>query len=234
MRFLKMTLLLCALSAASACGGGGGAQNSRTAPAQPAPAQTPPAAAASLPKSATCGLISAEEFREVEGEEPSDAQGTEHTAAGLSMSQCFYRLPTFSKAVNLEVVRPAEGAPADALKNSWGKLFGPDSLASRERRLAREEAAKAEREELLKREREAGGFREGGKRRKKDRETEDAPPRRVEGVGLEAFWAGNRTAASLYVLSKGVVLRVSPAAGEEEDVKLRKASELARRVLKRL
>jgi len=230
---LKITaLFLCAPAFAFACGGA--AQNAQSPVAAATPAQTPAAAAVALPKTETCQLISAEEFREVQGEEPADAQGTEHTAAGLSMSQCFYRLPTFSKSVNLEVTRAAEGAPAGALKSHWRNLFGPDSLEARGRRLGREEAAKAEREEILKREREAGGFREGGKRRKKDREAEDAPPRRVEGVGLEAYWTGNKTAASLYVLAENAVVRVSPAAGEEVDVKIKKASELARRVLKRL
>lgn len=231
MRLKISALFLCAPAFAFACGGA--AQNTRgTAAAAATPAQTPPAAA--LPKTATCQLISAEEFRELQGEEPSDAQGTEHTAAGLSMSQCFYRLPTFSKSVNLEVTRAAEGAPAGALKSHWRNLFGPGALEARGRRLGREEAAKAEREELLKREREAGGFREGGRRRKKDREAEDAPPRRVEGVGLEAYWAGNKTAASLYVLAENAVVRVSPAAGEEVDVRIKKAAELARRALKRL
>src|SRR5687768_15727421 len=123
MRLKISALLLCAPAFALACGGGGAARNEQSPVAAATPAAAPSAAAATAPpKTATCQLISAEEFREVQGEEPADAQGTEHLAAGLSMSQCFYRLPTFSKSVNLEVARAAEGAPAGALKDYWRKL----------------------------------------------------------------------------------------------------------------
>ncbi|HEX8352564.1 MAG TPA: hypothetical protein VF611_06690 [Pyrinomonadaceae bacterium] len=231
MRLKTLTLLLCALGAAAACGAGGDAQNAaapQTA-ATPAPAPGPP-----LPRSATCLLLSDEELQEVQGEAPSDAQGSEHAAGGLSMSQCFFRLPTFSKSISLEVVRAEPGAPAGALKEYWRKRFHPDAIEARELQRQREEEATLAREERLKREREAGQVREGGRRKKKDKEAEDARPERVRGVGQEAYWSGNQTTAALYVLGKGAVVRVSLGAGEEQDVKIKKASELARKVLKRL
>lgn len=237
MRLKNLTLLLCALLAqAPACGGTGGAREAQAtrATATPATAQTPVPAAPSPPRSATCALLTDEEVREVQGEAPAVAQGTEHTAGAVATSQCFYRLPTFSKSINLEVARAAPGSPAGAVGDYWRKLFGAEAAARRARKLELEEVAKREREELLARERAAGGVREGGRRRKKDREAEEAPPRRVEGVGEEAYWIGNQTAASLYVLTKGAVVRVSPAAGDAEDVKIQKAAELARRALKRL
>lgn len=236
MRLKILALLMCAL--APACGGGGGVARNANAQAPAAavsPAQTPAAAPApQLPRSATCALLPDEEVREVHGEAPAEAQGTEHSAGALSMSQCFYRLPTFAKSFNLEVTRAAQGAPADALREHWRKLFSPEAIEERARQREREDAPYRAREETLKREREAGQVREGGRRRKKDKEAEDGPPRRVEGVGLEAYWSGNKTVASLYVLAKDAVVRISPAAGEEEDVKIKKAVELARKVLKRL
>ncbi|MCA1619148.1 MAG: hypothetical protein LC795_07530 [Acidobacteria bacterium] len=239
MRLTILTLLLSVLLIAPACGGGGGVArnaNAQAPAAEAKPAQAPASAAPApqLPRSATCALLPDDEVREVHGEAPAEAQGTEHSAGALSMSQCFYRLPTFARSFNLEVTRAAQGAPAGALREHWRKLFSPEAVEERARRREREEAPYRAREETLKREQEAGQVREGGRRRKKDKEAEDGPPRRVEGVGLEAYWSGNKTVASLYVLAKDAVVRVSPAAGEEEDVKIRKAVELARRALRRL
>lgn len=98
------------------------------------------------------------------------------------MSQCFYRLPTFDKSVNLEVVSAPSGAPAGALKEYWRKRFHPDAVEARELLRKRDEEAKLQRGEELKREREAGQVREGG-RRKKNREEEHWRPVRVAGVG---------------------------------------------------
>ena len=65
MRLKISALLLCAPAFALACGGGA-AQNAQSPVAAATPAATPPAAAVALPKTATCQLISAEEFREVQ------------------------------------------------------------------------------------------------------------------------------------------------------------------------
>src|ERR1044071_6758978 len=110
MRPKTMTLTLgLLLTACVACAPGGDAAKNQSN-AQPTP--TPAAAQASPSEppqqSATCRMLSAEDLREVQGESPQDTQGSEHLAGGLSMSQCFYRMPTFSKSVNVEVVRAAE------------------------------------------------------------------------------------------------------------------------------
>ena len=228
----RTALLVCLLVAAPACGAEGGARNGNAARPEQSPTQTPaPAApAAEVPKSATCALLSAEDVREVLGEAPADAQGSEHFAGALSTSQCFYRLPTFTKSFSLEVVRAAP----DALRNHWRKQFRPEAVEAREHeRRLREEGERA-REEELRREREAGLAREGGRRMKRDKEAEDARPRRVEGLGAEAYWSGNQNTAALSVLGGKAVVRVVVGGPEEDAARIRKASELARRVLKRL
>ena len=47
----------------------------------------------------------------------SEMQGSERTSDSLSTAQCFYRLPTFSKSVSLEVTRAVE-APRARPRNS--------------------------------------------------------------------------------------------------------------------
>ncbi len=233
MRLKTLTLLLCASALALACGACGGEQNANA----PSPAATPtPAAAAvapALPRSATCQLISDEEFKEVQGEAPSDAQGSEHAAEGLSMSQCFYRVPSFDRSVNLEVVFAGEGAQAGALKEYWRRRFHPNAIEARELQRQREEELKVAREEQLKREREAGQVREGG-RRKKNREEEHWRPQRVAGVGEEAYWSGNQKMWTLSVLGRQRVVRVTLVGGPDVQAEnLKRATELARKVLKR-
>jgi hypothetical protein len=230
MRPKILTTLLCALSlAALAC-----AQKvADTRPATPAP--TVAAATAQPTPSATCRLLSTADVRALQGEEPTDAQGSEHDAGGLQMSQCFYRLPTFSKSVNLEVMRPAAGSSADALKEFWRQRFHPAAVEERERERELKEEREREREAELKREKERGQVREGGHKEEQEGEEEEASrPRAVRGVGEEAYWSGNQITSALSVLGKGAVVRISVGGPEEPEAKIRKASELARKVLAQL
>ena len=234
MRLTTLALLPCLLITALACAGPEGARDAN-APKPPAAANgNAPAAAAQVPQSKTCALLSADELKEVQGEAPTDAQGSEHTAESLSMSQCFYRLPTFDKSVNLEVVSATADSPAGALKEYWRKRFHPDAVEQRELLRQREEELKKRREEELQREREAGQVREGG-RRKKNREEEHWRPERVAGVGEEAYWSGNLKMWTLSAMGRGRVVRVTLAGGSDVKAEnLKRAAELARKVLKRL
>ena len=233
MRLVTLTLLLCLLAPALACDAPSGAQKA------PAPAPTPaataaPAPAAEIPQSKTCGLLSAEDFQEVQGEAPAAAQGSEHSAESLSMSQGFYRLPTFGKSVNLEVVSAPADSPPGALKEYWRKRFHPNAIEAREMLRRRDEELKLQREEERKREREAGQVREGG-RRKKNREEENWRPQSVAGLGGEAYWSGNQKMWTLAVLGREGVVRVTLAGGPDVQAEnLKRATALARKVLKRL
>jgi hypothetical protein len=221
MRPVKPTLLLCLLLSAPACGPRGG--DTQTAQ-PPAPQATQPRAAGTtgaVPKSATCALLSGADIREVQGEEPTDAQGSEHLAGGLRMSQCFYRLPTFSKSVSLEVVRagPAPQA-ADAVKEYWRQKFQGGAGEGRER----------EREKKLEREKASGQVREGGHAEREGEEETSA--RRVSGVGDEAYWSGGEQGGALFVLKKETVISVSVGGTEDEAEKMKEAKALVQRVLK--
>jgi hypothetical protein len=238
-RLTTLTLLLCFVLAPLACASKSGTQSARqTAPHPPPPvsvAGTDDAApAGAVAKSATCALLSNEEIKAVQGEEPSDAQGSEHLTGSLSMSQCFYRLPTFSKSINLEVTRAAPGAPPDAVADFWRKSFGRAAQEEREQKRGREEQSEREREKELERERASGGVREGGHAEEEERgEGDEGPrPQRVAGVGDEAYWSGNPINAALYVLRKDTVIRLSIGGPEDPSVKIKKAKTLAQKVLK--
>ena len=187
---------------------------------------------AQIPQSRTCALLTPEELKEVQGEATADAQGSEHAAGALSMSQCFFRLPTFDRSVNLEVVSGEQGA----LKEYWRKRFHPDAVEARERERELKEERERAREEALERERAAGQVREGGhgEEEEGDDEEEDSRPQRVPGLGEEAYLtAGGRT-STLYVKKGDAVLRLSVSGPEERPARLKKATALAAKALKRL
>jgi hypothetical protein len=226
---LTISLLLVACLACASKGDGADASRATPSPAaQQSPAPTPP-------QSATCRMLSSEDVREVQGEAPQDAQGSEHLAGGLSMSQCLYRLPTFGKSVNVEVVRAAEGSSADALKQFWRDRFHPEAVEARERERERKEERERERGRMKERERASGQVREGGhEEEEREGEEEESRPRRVKGLGDEAYWSGNQMTAALSVLSKNAVVRVSVGGPETPEEKIKRASALARKLLKRL
>lgn len=60
------------------------------------------------------------------------------------------------------------------------------------------------------------------------------PPRRIRGVGDEAFWVGSHVAGSLYVRKGNAVLRVSVGGAGTEAEKISKSKALARRALARM
>jgi hypothetical protein len=218
MRPKTLALLLCLLTSATACG-----PRPRSTPTPPTPTpQTSqqPAAAVPVPKSATCALLSDSDLREVQGEGPTDAQGSEHLAGGLVTSQCFYRLPTFSKSVSLEVVRaPSDAQSTGLVRDYWRQKFQRGAGESGERR---------EREEESKRENANGQASEGG-HHERERE-EETHTRRVAGVGDAAYWSGGEHGGTLSVLKKDAVIGVSVGGPEDEAEK--KAEALAEKVLK--
>jgi hypothetical protein len=155
-----------------------------------------------VPKSATCALLSGADIREVQGEEPTDAQGSEHLSGGLRMSQCFYRLPTFNQSVSIEVVRASADAQGP-VKDYWRQKFHGDAQV-----------------------------REGGHTEREREGEEETRTRRVAGIGDEAYWSGGDEGGALYVLKKESVISVSVGGPEDEAGKIRKAKALVQRILK--
>ena len=178
--------------------------------------------------SGACALLSASDIQAVQGEAVSDTHGSERSNDALVTSQCFYRLPTFSKSISLDVMRPAGGGDsARAVAEFWERRFR--QRREGEGREAEEVAAERQREK------ERGGERKGGGREEREREEEEgARPQPVPGLGDEAFWTGNQLNASLYVRKNNVIVRLSIGGPEDQSAKIKKARALAEQVLKRV
>jgi len=71
-----------------------------------------------------CALLSAAEIRRVQGEEPKDTKASERQAGSLTVQQCFYLLPDFSRSVSLEVTR------GEKVRELWRERFGEKDRAS--------------------------------------------------------------------------------------------------------
>ena len=67
-------------------------------------------------------------------------------------------------------------------------------------------------------------------------EEEHAPPKKISGVGDEAFWFGSRVGGALYVLKgeKDLFIRISVGGADNEETKINKSKALAQKALKRL
>jgi hypothetical protein len=99
-------------------------------------------AAAAARSGDACALLSAAELRRVQGEEPKEAKASERQAGGLTVQQCFYLLPDFSRSVSLEVTRGAK------VRELWKERFGEEERSrEQEREAGREDAEREERPE---------------------------------------------------------------------------------------
>lgn len=152
-----------------------------------------------------CGLLTRAEVARVAGAPVVETKTTRRAAGEIEVSDCFYRTERFDRSVSVEIARSAKAAK-QSIRERWTASF----------------EAEKEREE------------DGGHAEEANGKEKAPPPRRVEGVGDEAFWLGNPASGVLYVLKGDAYLRVSVGGAGDDAVKQRQATELARRALARM
>ena len=146
-----------------------------------------------------CTLLTSAEIEELQGEPLQESKSTAPGDQSLTISQCFFQLPTLTKSISLQVVRPGRQNGARTARQVWEEMFSPDKLQEFEK--------------------------EGGARK--------VPPRRVPDLGEQAFWTGG-PAGGLYVLQGDAYIRLSIGGADDEEMRIKKSTTLARSVLKRL
>jgi hypothetical protein len=135
---------------------------------------------------------------------PSKKIPSEQPAGSFRLLQCFYWVPEFSSSVSV-----ALGIPL----TTDNKRSGPRQYWQRQ--FNREE--REEREE-----------------RGESGEKKDGPPKRLAGLGEEAFWVGDPLTGALYVLRGEVFLRLSVGGPPGQSQRIKRARTLAIYALKRL
>jgi hypothetical protein len=168
-------------------------------------------AAAAAQKFDACSLLTRREIQAVQRDRVTATKASEPQRNQFAVSQCFYTLATFSKSISLEVTRRRPGE-TEGPRSHWKQMFT---------RAMRKGEEKEETEESG---REAG----------RERDRESASPRRISGVGDEAFWDGSSIGGGLYVLRDETYMRLSVGGPDPAEVKIEKLKKLARSALRRL
>ena len=156
-----------------------------------------------------CAVLTKSEIESVQGERVAATKASRPERGRFAVSQCFYSLPTFSKSISLEVTRPRANEK-EKPEDQWKAMFrgAPAKKGERERKGQREE--------------------------EEEREKETSAPRKVVGVGDEAYWVGPAIVGGLYVRKGDSYFRLSVGGPDREAVKIEKLKKLGRKAVRRL
>jgi hypothetical protein len=166
-----------------------------------------------------CSLITKEEVGAIQNTTVTDAKGSEQSDGSHLMTQCYYATTGTNLSVSIAVTQfDPNNVAAPSPREYWEQTFGRF-------RKEKNETEKNEHEEKGAPNTRGGGREEG---------EEGTPPKKMDGVGEEAFWAGNRVGGALYVLKGDVFIRISVGGPGDEQTKLEKSKQLAQKALSRL
>ncbi len=158
-----------------------------------------------------CRLISNQEIEAIQGSPIKETKSSARSDAAFRVSQCFYTATEFSKSVSLAVMQRDQGrSSTSSPKDFWKERFDHYSGEEKERDKVKEETERKEEKE------------------------ESVPPKKIDGIGDEAFWASNRFGGVLYVLKGDAFISISLGGTDDEETKLKKSKALAQKALQRL
>jgi hypothetical protein len=165
-----------------------------------------------------CSLITKEEIGAVQKTIVTDAKGSETSDGRHLIAQCYYATTGTNLSVSIAVTQfdPNNVAAANP-RDVWEETFG---------RFRKEETETEKKEGLQKDAPSARRGREEGEER--------TPPKKIDGVGEEAFWTGNRFGGALYVLKGDVFIRISVGGPDDQETKIEKSKTLAQKALSSL
>jgi hypothetical protein len=165
-----------------------------------------------------CGLIKNEEIEAIQGAPIKETKSSARSDGAFRVSQCFYTAAEFSKSVSLAVTqRDPESSVKRGPKDFWKETFGRYTGEEKER-----EGDKEKRESLR------------DQARARGEEEASTPPKKIDGIGDEAYWTGNRFGGALYVLKKDAFIRISVGGPDNEETKINKSKAIAQKALQRL
>jgi hypothetical protein len=157
-----------------------------------------------------CQLLTARDIARVQGEELKSAKLTETEANGLTVSQCFYALPSFTSSVSVDLMRGKTRAFwRGHFANAGETADGDDDRDT------------------------SSAMKTAPPSREAEEEHQNAALK-VNGIGDAAVWSGNRAAGALYVLKGDTIVRVSVGGGGSQEQKIERSKKLAARALRKL
>jgi len=162
-----------------------------------------------------CSLITNDEVQKIQGSPVKEAKASENADGSFRYSQCFYSTEVFNKSVSLAVTqRNPDSDKARDPETFWKETFGRyESDHKEDLEKDDEEKKKSLGEEA---------------------EERGAPPKKIKGVGEDAWWTANRMGGALYVLKNNVFIRISVGGPGDQESKLENTKALAAKALSRL
>lgn len=165
-----------------------------------------------------CALITKQEIETIQGSHIKETKSSVRSDVGFRVSQCLYTAEDFSKSVSLAVTqRDPTSSGKRSVNDFWNETFGRFTDADR-----KNNSDKEERKSLPEQ-----AHREGEERT-------FMPPKRIDGLGDDAFWSPNPVGGAIYVLKKDVFIRLSIGGRDDEQAKLDKSRTLAQKAIDRL
>ncbi|HXA17083.1 MAG TPA: hypothetical protein VN380_08840 [Thermoanaerobaculia bacterium] len=165
------------------------------------------APAFAAPPPTACNVLTKTDIAAAQGQEFAEAKLSAKTQGSLSVSQCFYRLPSFEKSVSVTLTRPSTATGRSAVLEYWNAHRAASLKDDDDEQHARKEG---------------------------DEEDHHGNAVRVAGLGDDAVWSGTPMTSALYVLHHGTIVRISVGGSAPLDQKLEASRRLAAAVLKRL
>ena len=164
-------------------------------------------------KKDACILLTSAEVEAVQGEPVSETRTSAQPNGEMLITECVFRTTTFAKSVSLALATRSSAKPSALTpRKFWQKQFPAPHLKEDEMRA------------MGKRPQNPGPEGEEGARK----------PRRIEGLGEDAYWVGTPVTGALYVLQGNNFVRISVGGVGEESARIEKSRVLARAVVKRL
>lgn len=157
-----------------------------------------------------CSLVSKEEVESFQEAPVKEAKNTVRSSGVFLVCQCFYTATEFSKSVNLAFVQkdPNQRSPRSP-KDFWKEKFGPYNTNDKERKGQENTKSGEEKERGI-------------------------PPKKIGGLGDDAYWISNRFGGVLYVLKGDAFISISLGGNTDEATKRERSKALAQKALQRL
>src|SRR4029077_8246453 len=164
-----------------------------------------------------CALITKQEIETIQRSHIKETKSSVRSDAGFRVLQCLYTAEDFSKSVSLAVTqRDPASSGKRSVNDFWNETFG--------RFTDQEKKSNSDKER-------------NGLREQAPREGEEKTfilPKKIDGIGDDAFWSPNPVGGAIYVLKKDVFIRLSIGGRDNEQGKLDKSKALARKAIDRL
>jgi hypothetical protein len=151
-----------------------------------------------------CSLISKEDIESVQASPVNDTKSSERSDDVFRIAQCFYATAESSKSVNLALVQER----TDQQTKRSPKEFWKEKFDPYQN--------------------------EEPKTKSGDEKEQAAAPRKIDGLGDDAYWVSNRFGGVLYVLKGDAFISVGIGGTDAEEVKLEKSKKLAKKALQQL